>query len=72
MAEHQGSDVRTKTALLDEANRLVRAILGSGGGGSHPKTLKAVTDFLIQFRGGAGIPWVRMYQLFPAWQEQCK
>ncbi|XP_071681612.1 uncharacterized protein [Lolium perenne] len=70
MAEHHGSDVHTKPSLIAEANRLVGAILACGGGGSHPKTVKAVIDFLIQFRGGAGVPWVRMYQLFPPWQEQ--
>ncbi|XP_040242078.1 uncharacterized protein [Aegilops tauschii subsp. strangulata] len=57
-------------SALREKDTLVGCLVGSGpGGGAHAGTFDAVRDFLIQFRD-QGIPWVRIYESTPAWQQQ--
>ncbi|XP_037428476.1 uncharacterized protein LOC119294399 [Triticum dicoccoides] len=76
MAAVPGHHVNNSTAaalLLAEKERLVSSIAGlfPAAGSVHAATIAAVRDFLIHFRGDAGIiPWVRIYDAFPAWQQQ--
>lgn len=60
--------------LLTEKERLVSSIVGlfPAAGSVHAATIAAVRDFFIWFRGDAGVPWVRIYDALPAWQQRCK
>jgi hypothetical protein len=59
-------------ALVAEKERLVDSIRRSPGVGVHAATIEAVRDFLIRFNDEGGIPWVRIYHSFPAWQQECE
>lgn len=58
--------------LIVEKDKLASSIGGGGGGGVHAATVDAVQCFLNRFNDGGGIPWLRVYQSFPAWQEESK
>lgn len=58
--------------LLDEKQRLVRSIRGlyPAEGDRHATTIRAVKKLLQQ--RSEEIPWRRMYEAFPDWQQQSK
>ncbi|XP_044372115.1 uncharacterized protein [Triticum aestivum] len=76
MAGHHDAAVHNhigsfRALLLAETDRLVSSVVGgSGGGGIHATTVKAVGDFLISFNGEGTIPWARLYDSFPSWQQR--
>ena len=45
---------------------------GSPGRRGHASTIQVLGDFLVRFCGQGEIPWLRIYNSYPAWQGQSK